>query len=178
MTIISDVDHMLWHHTKEEFACKRLFGKRPRIKGAVAGRKGRRVWALWTHRYYGDIQSPESGNTLYILRLVIESEEDFRSDLSRDKAISSIESKHRQVEAKNLRAVIRAAQVEAAKWRLSSVIMWNPTRLAHTLLDSSRIEYRAVDREHENIASLSWFIPSGGKEDSIDWVLNEKFAWC
>ena len=178
MAIVPDLDHMLWHHTKEEFVCRRLFGKRPRIKGAIAGRKGKRVWALWTHRYYGDIKSPESGNTLYILRLVIESGDDLGGDPLGNKTIPLIHSKHRQVEVKNLRAVIRAAQVEAAKWKLGSVIMWNPTRLAQALLDRSGIECRSVDREDENIASLSWFGPGGGNEDSLDWVLNEKFAWC
>lgn len=72
MMILPDQDHMRWHHKKAEFACEKLFGKQPDIKGAIAGQPGNRIWAIWTHRYYGDPGSDSSSNTLYILRLVIE----------------------------------------------------------------------------------------------------------
>jgi GNAT superfamily N-acetyltransferase len=35
--ILPDHDHMLWHHRKEEFVARKLFGKEPHIKGAIAG---------------------------------------------------------------------------------------------------------------------------------------------
>ena len=61
MTLVPDHEHMLWHHKKEEFVCDRLFGKQPLYKGAIAGQRGSRVWAIWTHRFYGD-PDVESGS--------------------------------------------------------------------------------------------------------------------
>jgi Acetyltransferase (GNAT) family len=34
--IVPDIDHMLWHISKEEFACQKIFGNVPKVKGAVA----------------------------------------------------------------------------------------------------------------------------------------------
>lgn len=46
MVLMPDLNHMLWHHTKEEFACEKLFGMKPHIKGAIAGEAGSRIWAI------------------------------------------------------------------------------------------------------------------------------------
>lgn len=46
------------------------------------GEAGSRIWAIWTHHYYGDPEGPGSGNTLYILRLVIENEVAMSNDPS------------------------------------------------------------------------------------------------
>ncbi|KAL8814679.1 MAG: hypothetical protein Q9223_006118 [Gallowayella weberi] len=70
--IVPDLDHMLWHLRKEEFACKKIFGKQPQFKGAVTGKPNDRIWVIWTHRYYGHLHTDPLDNTLYILRVVIE----------------------------------------------------------------------------------------------------------
>jgi hypothetical protein len=46
MTIVPDLDHMLWHISKEEFACDFLFGKIPQAKGAIAGPPGSQIWVV------------------------------------------------------------------------------------------------------------------------------------
>lgn len=174
MVIMPDLDHMLWHHTKEEFACARLFGKIPKIKGAVVGKAGHRIWAIWTHRYYGN-PSSSNENTLYILRLVIENELDACEDLVSKGTPLTAKLQEAMV---NLKAVIEAAQAEAAEWKLSFVNLWDPSSSVQELIKRTAIQHRKVDREDESIASLRWYGKGSGKEDMLDWVANEKFAWC
>lgn len=106
MMLVPDLDHMLWHHSKEEFVCKKLFGKHAQIKGAIVGQHGDRMWAIWTHRFYGNPNSASSENTLYILRLVIDNQAITKT--------SNPEQRERQVE--QMRAILQAAQDEAAEW--------------------------------------------------------------
>lgn len=160
MMVVPDVDHMQWHLEKEEFACKKLFGKIPHVKGAIAGRPGHRMWAIWTHRYYADPKTASADNTLYILRLVVE-------------------EKHAGAgQVEQMRAVLQAAQAEAFEWKLHNVIMWDPTPLVQELIKQTGIQHRKVQREDDGIASLLWFGEGSGKEDMIEWIGNEKYGWC
>lgn len=160
MMLVPDLDHMQWHLEKEEFACKKLFGKVPHAKGAITGRPGHRMWAIWTHRYYSDPKTTSTDNTLYILRLVTE-----------EKHTST-----KQVE--QMRAVLQAAQAEAFKWKLHNVTMWDPTPWVQELIKQTGIQHRNVQREDDGIASLLWFGEGSGKEDMIEWIGNEKYGWC
>ena len=164
MMLVPDLDHMLWHHRKEEFACERLFGKQPQVKGAIAGRPGNRIWAIWTHRFYGDPESASSDNTLYILRLVIENQ--------------AVDAAQIELQAVQLKAVLQVAQAEAAEWKLRSVKLWDPSPLARKLIERTGIAHQRVEREHESIASLLWYGDGSGNEDMLEWVGNEKYAWC
>ncbi|KAL4754514.1 hypothetical protein BDW72DRAFT_166369 [Aspergillus terricola var. indicus] len=156
--IIPDHDHMLWHHAKEEFGARKLFGgsKKPEIKGAIAGPAGNRVWAIWTHRFYRHPHSADSAaNTLYILRLVAET--------------SSPTSE-------SMEAVLHAARSEAASWGLGKVKLWNPPRDLEEAIRASGVNFEKKKREHDSVPCLNWF----GEEspDEVEWVLNEKYAWC
>ena len=177
MTLVPDHDHMLWHHKKEEFVCSKLFGKQPLYKGAIAGKPGNRVWAIWTHRFYGNPELTPSENTLYILRLVIEKQAAVGNLPSEGQAVShnwkGIESL-----VEPLKSVIQAAQAEAAEWKLPYVKLWDPTPLVEELIGASGLENYKVDRDYEGIASLLWYGEGDNKEDSVEWVGNEKFAWC
>lgn len=87
-----------------------------------------------------------------------------------------VEEYRKQVD--NLRAVIETAQAEAAEWRLSSVNLWDPSRLVHEWIEKSNVRYWKIDREDESIASLLWYRDGSGREDMLEWVANEKYAWC
>ena len=163
MIIVPDVDHMLWHISKEEFACQKIFGSVPQSKGAIAGERGCRIWALWAHRYYGHPNSSPEDNTLYILRFVVEDQEPTPEQL--------------ESQVQYLKAVLQAAQAEAAKWGLRCVKLWHPIPLVQQLLERSRLEHRQVEREEDSIASLKWFGDGGGREDDIEWVACERYAW-
>ncbi|KAL2835643.1 hypothetical protein BJY01DRAFT_258967 [Aspergillus pseudoustus] len=126
--VVPDHDHLVWHHSKEEFGAQRLFSKIPLVKGAIAGPPGNRVWAIWMHRFYRHLDSRDSSaNILYILRFVIE-----------DRAPA----------AGDVRAIFQAAQTDAAEWELGK----------------------------ESIPCLQWY-RGDGLPSTLDWVLNEKYAW-
>ncbi|KAG2414129.1 hypothetical protein HFD88_003320 [Aspergillus terreus] len=162
LMIVPDYEHMRWHHSKEEFASETLFQRKPRVKGAIFGPDGHRVWVVWTHRFYEPPSETASMNTLYILRLVIENEVLWESDL--------------QVEA--LRAVLLAAQAEAAQWGLHSVKLWGPSTAVQEMVKRTGIKYRHEDREKDGICSLRWYGGGSGLEDEVEWVGNEKYGWC
>lgn len=161
LMIAPDYEHMLWHHSKEEFTSQILFQRKPHVKGAIFGQDGHLVWVVWTHRFYEPPSETASMNTLYILRLVFESEACGESDL--------------QVEA--LRAVLLASQAEAAQWGLHSGKLWGPSTAVQEMVHRTGIKYRREDREKEGICSLRWYGGSG-QEDEVEWVGNEKYAWC
>ena len=168
MTIVPDIDHMLWHHKKAEFAAQRLFGKEPQVKGAVAGQPGNRIWAIWTHRYYGDPKSASSENVLYILRLVVESQ-------VRE---STYNTEQGEVLAEQLKAVLKAAQAEAAEWELDHINLWDPTPLVRELIGRTGIRHDVVERHTEGIASLLWYGNGSDERGAMpEWIGNEHYAW-
>ncbi|BCS30205.1 uncharacterized protein APUU_80508A [Aspergillus puulaauensis] len=150
--IVPNHEHVLWHHAKEEFGSQRLFGSAPSIKGAIAGPRGNRVWATWTHRFYRHPDVDSSANTLYILRFVVESPEAAAEDVC---------------------AVLGAARAEAAEWGLGKVKLWAPERELEGLIEQSGVPFERKTRVRNSIPCLRWY-DSG----PVDWVLNEKYAWC
>jgi len=144
MVLVPDLNHMLWHHTKEELACDKLFGRQPQIKGALAEEAGSRIWAIWTHRFYGDPTSPASGNTLYILRLVVEKEMHASNDTVKGRQ-QKYDAEQHEKQVDYLRAVTQTAQAEAAEWKLSSVNLWDPSSLVQEWIERSSIQYCKID---------------------------------
>lgn len=175
--VLPDQNHMRWHHKKAEFACEKLFGKQPKIKGAIAGQPGNRVWVIWTHRYYGDPEFDSSNNTLYILRLVIENQRALGT-FPPDKGDFPHDAGQSDLQVHNLKAVLQNAQSEAAEWRLPSVKIWNPTPLVLKLIERTQIEHWKEEREHEGITSLLWYDDGSGSENAPEFIGNEKYAWC
>lgn len=167
LIIVPDLEHMLWHQSKENFACSKLFGESPKIKGAVAGEPGDRVWAIWTHRYYGAPGPASSDNTLYILRLVVESPGRGHGQEGEDPQLES------------LHAVIEAAQNEAACWQLPCVKLWSPSPSIRNLIMKTKISFTNEERETDSAAMIMWFDSEDHQTRSVgEWVGNEKYAWC
>lgn len=162
MAILPDWEHMLWHHLREDFLCNKLYGEISNVKGAIVGEPGRRTWAIWTRSFYGPVGVEKSGNTLHILRLVMEGEEtEHEGDLTR--------------RAEQLQNIIRVAQAEAKKWKLNCVELWNPSVYVQKLIDDMNIEHSKVKRDSESIASLKWF---RDEKEQVEWIGNEKYGWC
>jgi hypothetical protein len=176
MAIIPDVEHMLWHHAKQEFTCKFLFGRIPDTKGAIAGYAGNKVYAIWTRRYYDHLDAEQPHNVLYILRLGIEADPT-ATRFASDAQMRPAEKVYKQTVA-SFKAVMRAAQAEAAEWKLDGVQIWDPTPLTKELLRDSGLEFVEVEREKEHIASLLWYGDGGvdGSEPPL-WVNCEHYAW-
>lgn len=164
MMLVPDLDHMLWHHRKEEFACDKLFGNHPHAKGVMTGEPNDRIWVIWTHRYYGRPRAISMNNTLYILRVVIENK--------------SKDPEQREHQVEQMRAILWAAQHEAAEWKLDGVKIWDPAHLIQDMVERTGIQHRRVERDEESIASLLWFGDGSGKDDTVEWLGNEKYGWC
>lgn len=180
VTILPDLDHILWHLKKEDFASKYIFGKVPQAKGAIAGSPGKKVWATWTHRYYDHPLNAENpDNVLYILRLVVEG--DTTANKVRGLAPSNGESDGAidEEQAAALKAVLQAAQAEAAEWRLEHVKLWEPSPYVEKIIEESEIEYERVERGEESVASGMWFDDDGELlTEAPAWINNEHYAWC
>jgi hypothetical protein len=135
------------------------------------------MWAIWTHRFYGDPGSASSGNTLYILRLVIENQA-VGGSISSEGTEAMYDARQEELQAVQLKAVLESAQSEAAAWNLAGVKLWHPTPLIQELIERAGIRYCKVEREQEGIGSLLWFGEGSGRDDTFEWIGNEKYAWC
>ncbi|KAI4151117.1 MAG: hypothetical protein LQ340_003685 [Diploschistes diacapsis] len=174
LTIVPDLDHMLWHIAKEDFATVHLFQKISRAKGAIAGPPGNQVWAVWTHRYYDHPDAKSHNNVLYILRLVMEGEtvgKSFAAEKEEQHAV-----RHGK-QSSYLKAVLQAAQAQAAEWKLDHVELWDPTPTVRAMIAQTEIEHSLVEREEDSIASGLWYDENGGVSSAPLWINNEHFAW-
>ena len=174
VALIPDLETIQWHHAREEFFAREMLGKEPKVKGAYVHCKedDSQVWCYWS-RFFG---VEASGDTFHILRLAIEGEEEVRTlnpdELESEKAEEDVDDP--KVAA--IGSLFRAAQFEAAKWSMKEVHLWNPTPLAVRAAQSIEPSVKLVYRSEESIASLRW----RGSEDAgkVDWLGNEKYAWC
>ncbi|KAI0109693.1 hypothetical protein GGR51DRAFT_104155 [Nemania sp. FL0031] len=180
VVVLPDLDHMLWHIRKEDFATNYIFGKKPQAKGVIAGNPGKQVWAVWVHRYYRHPDHPERGNgdanILYILRLVVEGDHTANKP-HEGEAPPQTDAYVEQAMA--LRAVLQAAQAEAAEWRLDYVNLWEPSSLVQSLIEESGLGATWTEREENSIASALWFGEDGDAVDEAPvWINNQHYAWC
>ena len=171
MAIIPDHAHMLWHHIREELVWHKIHVySTPWDKGVIAGQPGSRVWAIWAHRLSRRDASSASEGALYILRLVVEGP---AASERRERGPSPSEVEQL---ALNMQLVIQSAQVEAAKWKFGCVKLWNPSDFVKELATKAGVEFSEVERENECIGSLNWYGP--GDEEKVEWIGNERYAWC
>ncbi|KAK7444943.1 hypothetical protein Landi51_08301 [Colletotrichum acutatum] len=182
VVILPDLDHMLWHVHKEDFATKQIFGKKAVINGAIAGAAGKQVWATWVLRYYRhpnhhSTEDADDKSVLYILRLVVEGDE--TANKPREGNITMPMEDYAE-QAAALKAVLQAAQAEAADWRLDQVQLWDPSPMVKCLLDRSGLDAVYIERQSHSIASLLSFEDGEGlgSEDAPILINNEHYAWC
>lgn len=133
-------------------------------------------------KLYGPLQ-PESGNTLHILRLVIEDEVAASTFSSQTEEIGHNDDSVSLGESvKQLEAIIQIAQREAAAWELSHVELWNPTSLIRHLIELVPGPKQWLNREtlevDQSIPALLWFGEGKGDVEELEWFGNEKYGWC
>ncbi|KAG9515945.1 hypothetical protein KCU93_g9305, partial [Aureobasidium melanogenum] len=173
-SIIPDVETLSWHHAREEYVANELYGKSPEVKGAIVGsEKGKRVWCVWMRTWYNSDPQITKDNTMNILRLVVEDPE--YTDLSAASDEDVERAKGTYVTAAIV-SLLAAAQADASEWHMGSVDVWNPS--ASTLAAAKQLDAGAqvVHREKDSIASLRWY--GEGSVDDVQWLDNEKYAWC
>ncbi|KAI6594159.1 hypothetical protein MCOR06_003460 [Pyricularia oryzae] len=159
VAIIPCLDNVQWHLRREEYVTSHMYadGRVPSIRGAVWGPPGGRLWAYWMRGYYGAVED----NTLNVLRVVVENPDDARvEDL-----------------AEGFRAIVELARAEAGRWDMGEVQFWNPEGVVKELVHRCGVDYAVVHRQEESIASLMWY-GEGGEDREVEWIVNEKIAWC
>ncbi|KAF1840802.1 uncharacterized protein K460DRAFT_295557 [Cucurbitaria berberidis CBS 394.84] len=175
VALLPDIETIRWHHARENFVGMELHRKAPNIKGAIVGtEKGKRVWCYWTRMWYNQNPAEAKGNTMHILRLVIE------DGVWGDTAASNVNGNsvdHSHDAA--IAALLVVAQREAEEWKMEHVEMWAPTPAALAAAQRLDPSAKVVARDTESIASLQWFPEHDGPvADKIDWIGNEKYGWC
>jgi hypothetical protein len=161
VALIPNATTMGWHHAREEYLAKELLNKVPEIKGAlIRGQSGQSTWCIWT-RVFG---KERKDNTLYILRIVIEGE---------DQTKNQILPEHVQQVA----ACLAAAQDQAHAWNMYQVEIWNPSPTVVAGIRQLDSSSEIIHRDSESITSLNWYGENPGI-DKVQWIANEKFGWC
>jgi hypothetical protein len=175
VALVPNIETVQWHHAREEFVGMELHGKTPEIKGAIVGsEKGKRIWCLWTRMWYNNNPAEAKGNTMHILRLVVE-DGNWAGAVRSHGNGNSVDHSHDDAIA----ALMLMAQREAEKWKMEHVEIWNPTSATVTAAQRLYPGAKVVDRDEESIASLQWFPEHDGPmAEKIDWVGNEKYGWC
>ncbi|KAI1774159.1 hypothetical protein F4818DRAFT_442320 [Hypoxylon cercidicola] len=117
-------------------------------------------------------EEEDGGNVLHILRLVVEGD-DTAYKPHEDQLLPPTDPYVEQAAA--LKAVLQAAQAEAAKWRLDHVKLWERSPLAQTtvlLLNPGSIEAALPEK---TIASALWFKEDGDATISLapwfQWIV-------
>jgi len=153
VAFLPDYQTMEWHWTREEFVGLVLRKFKPEIKGVITA--DGKHWMLWT-RDFGKTSQ------LYIIRYV-------NLSYGQDEADDE----------KQISNMFKAASMEARKWGLRKVTLWNPDKVSvRAAQRAAGSTVKVIDRETDSICSLMMHHDLGSGENEIDWEANEKFAWC
>ncbi|KAL9607740.1 MAG: hypothetical protein Q9167_007370 [Letrouitia subvulpina] len=173
IALVPDVETMQWHHAREEFLAKELLQRSPDVKGALTKCKnGSRVWSIWTRTFGHD----KAGNILNILRIVVENEALFGRQSVDASNLSMVESNQDTVFA--IASVLQAAQLEAVRWNMAAVNFWNPSPLSVLAAKVIEPAVTITIRDEDSISSLSRHGNKLQRDETIEWVMNEKYGWC
>ncbi|KAM0340226.1 hypothetical protein ACHAPU_010570 [Fusarium lateritium] len=160
--VVPDTTTLQWHIHRGDFMCEHIFSRTPTVHGALytpPDAPNSRIWAIWTGNFYGMLDKPEK-NILRIVRLVIE-DEDVSDELL----------------TKGIQAIASSAQKTAKEWSCSKVEVWNPqNRVRKAAEGIQSLGAKFFVRENSNLASLQWF--GKASDEDVEWVANERFAWC
>ncbi|KAF1838002.1 hypothetical protein BDW02DRAFT_627551 [Decorospora gaudefroyi] len=174
VALLPNLETIQWFHAREDFVGMELHGKTPKIRGAMVGNeKDKRVWCYWTRMWYNQNPAEAKGNTLHILRLVIE-DGSWEGPSSKSNGETTDHSHDAAIAA-----LLAMAQREAETCKMERVEMWAPSPTAMAAVKKLDPSAKVIDRDTESIASLQWFPEHDGPvADKIDWIGNEKYGWC
>ncbi|OAA60812.1 Acyl-CoA N-acyltransferase [Cordyceps fumosorosea ARSEF 2679] len=168
VAVLPDISTLKWHCRREAHMLRGHLGRDPDVHGALYtppgdGGAARRVWGLWVRSRYGGGEGEPVVTILHFLRLVVED-----GAATRDEEL-----------AVALEGIMAVARREAADADCRSVALWNPPARVLAAFRGQRLAPlggEVVERDTDSLASLRWF--GQGSVDDIEWVANEKFAWC
>jgi len=180
VALVPDLATLAWHHAREEFVASELYSdsRKPEIKGAIVGTEsGKQAWCVWTRAWTNP--SEEDGNTLHILRLVVEdgllgdSSSSYDFSAATETGVAQVQDSE-AVAA--VAALFAAARKQASEWDMEVVEFWNPNSIALAAARKLDAGAKVHDREKASISSLRWY--GEGSGENVEWVCNEKYGWC
>ncbi|KAM3511483.1 hypothetical protein MY11210_004841 [Beauveria gryllotalpidicola] len=180
VAVLPDRATLEWHFRREDHMLRHLLDPTPRVRGALYtpppgndadgndNDDARRVWGFWVRSRSGGGGGGGGGSSspvvtvLHFLRLVVEDD----AQTSNDELAAALDG------------IMEVARREAAGCGGGSVEMWNPSARVTAVFRERlpQLEGRIVQRDESSLASLRWF--GAGSVDDVEWVANEKFAWC
>jgi hypothetical protein len=169
VVVVPEIGLMRWHFVVEDMSTEAIFGHPPPVRGALWSRNadgtGPRLWILIKRNYYGDVSKDAASydeNSIYVLRLVID--ENGATDVTEEELAPALE------------AVVRVALQQGREWRTHELEIWNPSERVVGMLERRGVRGRMVDRKQGEIASVMWYGEEG--HENVEWLDNEKYAWC
>lgn len=175
VALVPDLATISWHHAREEFVANELTSRTPVFKGAIVSTKsGSQAWCIWTRVW----SSPgdEHGNTLHILRLVVEDGDDSVAHDFNPATEDGVAGLRSSSAVQAVAALFAAAQKQAVEWDMRTVEFWNPNNVALAAARQLDERVSVQAREKESICSLRWYGKGNGED--VEWVYNEKYGWC
>jgi GNAT superfamily N-acetyltransferase len=153
IAIRPNYEHMQWHHAREEFQARALFDKEPYIKGVEDTATG---CALIWSRTWGESSQK---NKIHVLHTMV--------PLGADGDVVG-----------SIAALLLRAQLEAKTWDMGGgVEIWSPEptviEAAQSLAGKENVQIKIRDKE--SVCSLRYI---ASQDEEVDWVANERYAWC
>lgn len=156
LAILPSQDQIHWHLLRERFVSENVLSTSPTSHGCIyTFPSGASISAIWSRSFSGTAAQPEK-NTLFFLRFVVE---DGVSDEMLKEALG---------------AIVAIARNQASEWKCGKVEMWNPDARVRKAAEAAGGKWES--RESDSITSLNWF--GEGEKEEVEWLLNEKYAWC
>ncbi len=176
---VPNLETLQWHHAREEFVGKHLYGRVPKVKGAITGEKGNRVWCYWTRTWQNANEA--KGNIFHILRITCEDETSINWE-TRASANPEVDAVNPSLSRK-MAALFLAAQTEAKEWNMGAIESWEPSKTVLSAAKRISPQSLLIERDRESIPSLMWYgeaseSPASDGLDQVQWIANEKYGWC
>jgi len=183
-----DAEHMEWHHAREEFQARVLFGTDPRVKGARDPDTG--VALIWSRVFLQDDEHGVPKSRIDVLRTVAPPPSPTAAPVVADGEPGAVLPggvPETPDMTRSLAALILRAQREAHDWSLpAGVQMWDPqpaTLAAARFLGAGGADaaIELVHRDVEHIASLRLGGHGSGHDGlgspDAEWLACERYAW-
>jgi hypothetical protein len=153
-------DQATWHFASEEYVANKLFKLKdqvPSTKGAMSS--SGEIWCYWLHDFNAD--------ALRLLRLVL--------------PCDGVVLLDKEKLSGQLVEVFQAAIVEASRWNLKELTIWDPhPHLLRVLETMTGIEFDVGKEIRLNIPCVRWRMGAGPVDDreGVEWLCRQMYPWC
>ncbi|KAL2832629.1 hypothetical protein BDW59DRAFT_106489 [Aspergillus cavernicola] len=153
VALLPNYPSIQWHHACEEAASRHILGRVPTTKGALASIQHGKIWCTWHHTFPGANQIE-----LHILRFVVD-----------------VNDSHDEQLLSAIGAVLQAARIEAAEWKVNRIVIKSPDPLVVSAARRTFSKIQVEERDIYGVPFLLWHGPPQEVED-IEWTFNEEYG--